>query len=138
MSALDLFSIGQSAPVDPPPSHSRPLALVFAAVQPWAFSLKNSNRQSYEKLEVGVSYRKQSPEVISNRQENALHPRYGGTSKEKGSAVPETDSKATNPANTISARKLGILVSAAQSVTSEFLIDKVSTAFEDSFAIAYL
>ena len=34
-----------------------------------------SNRHTYEKLEILVSYTKQKPDLISNRKENALHPR---------------------------------------------------------------
>src|SRR6185437_908400 len=39
------------------------------------FPLCRSNRHTYEKLEVPVSRRKQSLEVISNRHKTALHPR---------------------------------------------------------------
>jgi hypothetical protein len=87
---------------------------------------QNSNRQTYEKLEVGVSHRKQSPEVISNRQESALHPRYRGKTKENGGTPREAEPRHRIQRYIISTQKLEILLSAAKPATCKFLIDKFS------------
>ncbi len=65
----------QEMELDSAPSYSRRIVRELSSLKPPASSLENSNRHTYEKLELPVSHRKHSVALISNRQENALHPR---------------------------------------------------------------
>ena len=125
-------SVSQSARPKNSFSPSRRLVFLPDPRQPSAPRPQNSNRHTYEKLEPCVSYRKHSPEVISNRHKNALCPRCGAKNQGARGAAPKSDPMAPNPVNIIPARKLEILLSAKKSTTSKFLIDKFLPLFKST------
>ena len=109
---LDPFLIAEISAIRKFSAHFRPVPSI-SNLRPQAAGRQKSNRHTYGKLEPRVSHRKQTPEPISNRHKNALHPRY-----------PRLAS--LHPVATtvkMAARKLEFPLSGHSSTTSEFLID---------------